>query len=469
MRPHPSESKVADIGRAVDGRRIVNETEGWMRGLIACRNNLSPATPLRGARITGVLHMTAQTAVLIETLSALGADLRWCSSNAFSTQDSVAAAVAKARSASIFAWKGQTPQEYWWCVKKACTWPGGKGPNLILDTGGDLTHLIHVGVDYEISYERTGAPPPHLLGLEPAEESAVILNMLRDQYLRNPAHWRELVQEVVGVCEQTSSGVHRLRQRESNGSLLFPAMSINDCITKSKIENIYGIKHSVLNGLLCALDVMLAGKTVLICGFGDVGMGCAMAMKAAGARCLVAETDPVRALMAGMEGYQVTTIETVLSEVDMFITATGDSGVIRMEHMLKMKKNAVVGNMGHFNREIDMESLRKYPGTKAIEVKPNVQRWTFQDGHSITLLAEGRLLNLICGTGNPSLVMSIAFTLQVLTQAHLWKNRNLAQTLPTVCVPPRKIDTQAALYHLPCIGAELTVSTNNPISSNEVL
>eukprot|EP00178_Gracilaria_changii_P000811 TRINITY_DN1103_c0_g1_i1.p2 TRINITY_DN1103_c0_g1~~TRINITY_DN1103_c0_g1_i1.p2 ORF type:complete len:469 (+),score=63.10 TRINITY_DN1103_c0_g1_i1:1419-2825(+) len=452
----PLESVVADITQASDGRRIVDEVEHSMGGLIACRNELRAAAPLRGARITGVLHMTAQTAVLIDTLSALGADLRWCSSNAFSTKNSVAAAVAEARSATLFAWKGQTLQEYWWCIKKACTWPDGKGPNIILDTGGDLTHLIHAGVEYEISYERTGAPP-EMFGSQPDEQSAVMLDMLREQHLRNPAHWRELVQELVGVCEQTSSGVHRVRQRESNGSLLFPVMNINDCITKSKVENIHGIKHSVVNALFRALDIMLAGKVILICGFGDVGMGCAMAMKAAGARCLVAETDPVRALVAGMDGYQIRTLETVLPEVDMFITATGSCGVIRVEHMLKMKKNAVVGNMGHFNREIDMESLRKYPGTKVIEVKPNVHRWVFEDGHSIVVLAEGGLMNLVCGTGNPSFVMSIAFTLQVLTQIHLWRNRNSAKTSPTVRVPPRAIDTQAALYHLPCIDAEVTV------------
>lgn len=464
MGPQPAEWKVADITRAEDGRRIVNEVERSMSGLIACRNELSPASPLQGARITGVLHMTAQTAVLIETLSALGADLRWCSSNAFSTRDSVAAAVAKAQSASLFAWNGQTLQEYWSCIKQACTWPDGKGPNIILDTGGDLTHLIHVGVEYEVSCERFAVPPPHLLATEQDREGAVILNILRDQYIQNPAHWRELVQTLLAVCEQTSSGVHRLHHRQQIGSLLFPVMSINDCIMKSKVENVYGIKHSVVNGLFCALDIMLAGKVVVVCGFGDVGMGCAAAMKAAGARCIVTEIDPVRALVAGMEGFQVAALETVLSEADLFITATGSYGVIGVEHMLKMKKNAIVGNMGHFNREIDLESLRDYPGTKVFEVKPNVHRWEFRDGHSIILLAEGRLLNLICGNGNPSLVMSIAFTLQVLTQVYLWQNRNTAKMSPSVCVPPKTIDTQAALYHLPCINAELTVSTNNSAS-----
>lgn len=460
------DGKVADLTQAEHGRRIINEVEYSMGGLLACRNQLSSAIPLKGVRITGVLHMTAETAVLIESLSALGADLRWCSSNAFSTRDSVAAALAKAQSAAVFAWKGQTLQEYWWCIKQACTWPDGTGPNIILDTGGDLGHLIHTGVEYELSCERAGPPSSHLSAIESEEESPVVLTILREQHLQNPSFWREMVKKLVGVCEQTSSGVHRLQQREANGNLLFQVMSINDCIMKSNIENIYGIKHSVVKGLFCALDIMLAGKTVLVCGFGDVGKGCAAAMKAAGARCIVSEMDPIRALIAGMEGYQVAKLETVLSEIDIFITATGSHDVIHVDHMLKMKKNAVVGNMGHFRREIDLESLRQYPGAKVNEVRPNVHQWVFPDGHSIILLAEGRLLNLICGTGNPSFVMSIAFTLQVLTQVHLWKSRNLERKSPAVRVPPKTVDTQAALYHLSCINAELTATTNNSVASN---
>ncbi|KAI0562133.1 S-adenosyl-L-homocysteine hydrolase [Gracilaria domingensis] len=455
MSQHHFESKVAVLERAAEGRRVVDEVQRNMGGLVACRNHLSPVAPLKGARITGVLHVTAQTAVLIDTLYALGADLRWCSSNAHSTQDNVAAAIAISQSASVFAWKGETLHEYWWCIKKACTWPDGKGPDIILDTGGDLTYLIHVGVEYETSRERRETVPDNLR-CETRELSDVMQSVLQEQFLQDRSYWRELAQNVVGVCEQTSSGVHRVREREINGSLLFPVMNINDCIMKSKVENIYGIKHSVSNGLFRALDILLAGKTVLVCGFGDVGMGCAMAMMAAGARCIVAETDPVRALIARMEGFQVTTIENVVSEVDLFITATGTSRVIRIEHMLKMKRNAIVGNMGHFDREIDLDSLRKYPGIKTVEVKPNIHRWVFQDGHSITLLAEGKLLNLICGTGNPSVVMSIAFTLQVLTQILLWEKRHTSQGPPTVSVPPRTIDAQAALYHLPCIDAQLT-------------
>jgi len=458
----PKQYKVRDIELADFGRKELDLAEVEMPGLIACRKRWGDSKPLKGAKITGSLHMTVQTAVLIETLAALGAEVRWCSCNIFSTQDHAAAVIARDRSSAVFAWKGESLEEYWDCTLRALTWynEAGEedpeaGPNLIVDDGGDATLLIHEGVQWEASYEENGKLP------DPADvedpEMKCVYAVLASTLQKNPKKWRTIAKNMVGVSEETTTGVHRLYTMAANNKLLFPAINVNDCVTKSKFDNLYGCKHSLPDGLCRATDVMIAGKQCLVLGYGDVGKGCAQALKAAGARVAVAEVDPICALQACMEGIPVRTIEDVIDTCDIYVTATGNKGIIMLEHMKKMKNNAIVCNIGHFDNEIDMAGLESSGAEKTV-IKPQVDRWVFPEtGNGIIILAEGRLMNLGCATGHPSFVMSCSFTNQTLAQMDLWKHRNDGHyNAGEVRTLPKKLDEEVARLHLEHLDAHLT-------------
>merc|ERR1712151_10694 len=403
-----SESIVKDMELADWGRKELNIAEVEMPGLMSSRAEFGEAKPLAGAKITGSLHMTIQTAVLIETLTALGAEVRWCSCNIYSTQDHAAAAIAKAGSAAVFAWKGETLQEYWDCTEKALTWPNDDGPTIIVDDGGDATLLIHEGVKAEIAFEQDPKNKPDPESAD-NEEIKWVRTIILKNLESNPRKWRNMAERCHGVSEETTTGVLRLYDMAKNGELLFPAINVNDSVTKSKFDNVYGCKHSLPDGIMRATDVMIAGKSVVICGFGDVGKGCASAMRNCGAKVIVTEIDPICALQAAMEGYRVMTLENCLDFADIYVTATGNFNIITATHMSKMKNNAIVGNIGHFDNEIDMAGLTAWPGIEQTEIKAQVDSYKFPDGHSVINLAAGRLLNLGCATGHPSFVMSNSF------------------------------------------------------------
>jgi len=450
--------RVADISLADFGRKEIEIAEHEMPGLMTCRREYGTEV-FRGARISGSLHMTIQTAVLIETLKHLGAEVRWCSCNIFSTQDHAAAAIARDGSAAVFAWKGETLEEYWECTLNAITWPvdeKGDGCDLIVDDGGDMTLLIHEGVKAEKLYAENGTIPDP--DSTTNAEFKCVLTILRRELPKNPKKWTQLAARMVGVSEETTTGVHRLYTMAEKGELLFPAINVNDSVTKSKFDNLYGCKHSLPDGLCRATDVMIAGKRAVICGYGDVGKGCAQAMKAAGAIVYVTEIDPICALQAAMEGYQVVRLTSVVSIGDIFITTTGNKGIIMAEHMAKMKNNAIVGNIGHFDNEIDIDGL--YAATTRINIKPQVDRLVFPDGHGIILLAEGRLMNLGCATGHPSFVMSSSFTNQTLAQIELWTKKTTNQyETGKVYTLPKILDEKVARLHLGSLGVELTELT----------
>jgi adenosylhomocysteinase len=438
--------RVADLSLAEFGRREITLAEHEMPGLMAMRDEYGARQPLRGARVTGSLHMTVQTAVLIETLVALGAEVRWASCNIFSTQDHAAAAIAKA-GIPVFAWKGESLEEYWWCTEQALTWPQG-GPNMILDDGGDATLLVHKGAEFE----RAGAvPDPESAD---SEEFQVVLRLLRASLERDPQKWTKIADGVVGVTEETTTGVHRLYEMQEKGTLLFPAINVNDSVTKSKFDNIYGCRHSLIDGINRATDVMIAGKSTVLCGYGDVGKGCAQSLRGQGARVLVTEIDPICALQACMDGYQVVRLEDVVETADIFITATGNRDIITADHMRRMKHQAIVGNIGHFDNEIDIAGLARVEGIERVNVKPQVDEWRFPDGHSIIVLSEGRLLNLGNATGHPSFVMSNSFTNQTIAQIELFTRHEEYEK--QVYVLPKRLDEKVARLHLDALGARLT-------------
>ncbi|MDD3107805.1 MAG: adenosylhomocysteinase [Alistipes sp.] len=436
--------KVADLKLSDWGRKEIEMAEKEMPGLMAVRRKYSAQKPLKGARITGSLHMTIQTAVLIETLVELGADVRWASCNIFSTQDHAAAAIAKA-GVPVFAWKGESLEEYWWCTAMALSFPGGKGPNLIVDDGGDATLLIHKGYAAENEASTLDHTPS-------SHEESVILNVLKTLLHEEPKKWHTTLSEMKGVSEETTTGVHRLYQMQSRGELLFPAINVNDSVTKSKFDNLYGCRESLADGIKRATDVMIAGKVVVVCGYGDVGKGCAQSMRSYGARVIVTEIDPICALQAAMEGFEVKTVEDALPLGNIYVTTTGNCDIIRIEHMAQMRDQAIVCNIGHFDNEIQMDKLNNYPGVLRTEIKPQVDKYTFPDGHSIFILAEGRLVNLGCATGHPSFVMSNSFTNQTLAQLELW-------TKPmeiNVYRLPKHLDEEVARLHLESLGVHLT-------------
>ena len=449
--------KVADLSLAAWGRNEIRLAEQEMPGLMAAREEYGPTQPLAGLKIAGSLHMTVQTAVLIETLMDLGADVRWVSCNIFSTQDHAAAAVAVGRDgtpenpkgAAVFAWKGETLEEYWWCTDQMLTWPDGSGPDLLVDDGGDATLLMHKGVEYG-----TAANVPEFNPEVDPEEWGVILELLRKTLTEEPGKWARVTKNMKGVSEETTTGVHRLYEMEKDGSLLFPAINVNDSVTKSKFDNLYGCRHSVIDGLNRATDVMLSGKTAVVLGYGDVGKGCAQALKAQGARVYVTEIDPICALQACMEGLTVATLEDVIEKADVFITATGNKDIITAADMARMKDKAIVANIGHFDNEIDMAGLERVPGIRKEEIKPQYHEWTFPDGHSVLILAEGRLMNLGCATGHPSFVMSASFTNQVIAQIELATNTDQYEN--KVYVLPKHLDEKVARLHLDKLGARLT-------------
>jgi adenosylhomocysteinase len=442
--------KVADIGLAEFGRKEIKLAEHEMPGLMAMREEYGASQPLKGARVMGSLHMTVQTAVLIETLVALGAEVRWASCNIFSTQDHAAAAIAAA-GIPVFAWKGETLEEYWWCTEQALTWPGHDGPNMILDDGGDATLLVHKGVEFE----KAGAvPDPESAD---SEEFRIVLSLLARTLDEDPQKWTRMGAGILGVTEETTTGVHRLYEMHEKGSLLFPAINVNDSVTKSKFDNLYGCRHSLVDGINRGTDVMIAGKTALICGYGDVGKGCAQSLRGQGARVLIAEIDPICALQASMDGYQVARLEDVVGDVDIFVTATGNRDIITADHMGRMKHQAIVGNIGHFDNEIDMAGLERVPGIERVNIKPQVDEWRFSDGHSIIVLSEGRLLNLGNATGHPSFVMSNSFTNQVIAQVELFTKRD--DYAKQVHVLPKHLDEKVARLHLGSLGARLTELT----------
>ena len=449
--------KVRDLDLAELGRKEIRLAEQEMPGLMALRERYRESQPLAGARIMGSLHMTVQTAVLIETLSELGADVRWVSCNIFSTQDSAAAAVVVGPNGSpeepqgipVFAWKGETLEEYWWCTVEALKWPDGGGPSLIVDDGGDATLLVHKGAEYEIEGKVPDFDPE-----TESEEWGVILDALRGEQLRDDQCFRTIAAGIRGVSEETTTGVHRLYQMEKEGNLLFPAINVNDSVTKSKFDNIYGCRHSLPDGLMRATDVMLGGKVAVICGFGEVGKGCAQALRGQGCRVIVTEIDPICALQAAMEGYEVQTVEDVVETADIFVTTTGNFDIITASHMSRMKDKAIVGNIGHFDNEIDMAGLKKIPGIRCENIKPQYDEWIFPDGHSVLILAEGRLLNLGCATGHPSFVMSASFTNQVLAQLELWEHPERYEK--KVYVLPKALDEEVARLHIGQLGVKLT-------------
>jgi adenosylhomocysteinase len=413
---------------------------------MSIRKKYAAERPLAGVRITGSLHMTIQTAVLIETLAELGATVRWASCNIFSTQDHAAAAIAKT-GVPVFAWKGESLEEYWWCTYKAVTFSDGKGPELVVDDGGDVTLLIHKGYQLEEGDDWVNTPSG-------SHEEKVIKDLLKEVHAENPYRWHEMVKDWRGVSEETTTGVHRLYKLHEAGKLLVPAFNVNDSVTKSKFDNLYGCRHSLIDGINRALDVMIAGKTAVVCGYGDVGKGCAQSLRGQGARVIVTEVDPINALQAAMEGYEVTTIEETLGRGDIYVTTTGNRDVITIEHLSAMKDQAVVCNIGHFDNEIQVDKLYNFPGIRRTNIKPQVDKYTFPAGQEIFLLAEGRLVNLGCATGHPSFVMSNSFSNQVLAQLDLWKNRNVYK--PAVYILPKKLDEEVARLHLEKIGVKLT-------------
>jgi adenosylhomocysteinase len=448
--------KVADLSLAAFGRKEIQLAEHEMPGLMAMREEYGSAQPLRGARITGSLHMTIQTAVLIETLVALGAQVRWASCNIFSTQDHAAAAIVVGASGTpeapagvpVYAWKGETLSEYWWCTEQVLLWPDGEGPNMILDDGGDATLLVHRGAQFE----EAGAVPA--TAADDSEEYGVILDVLRRSLTEDAKRWGRVSAGIKGVTEETTTGVHRLYEMRQDGSLLFPAINVNDSVTKSKFDNKYGCRHSLVDGINRATDVLIGGKVAVVCGYGDVGKGCAESLRGQGARVIVTEIDPICALQAAMDGYQVSTVDDVVGIADIFVTATGCRDVLTAEHMTKMKHQAIVGNIGHFDNEIDMAGLARVPGVSRENIKPQVDEWRFADGHAIIVLSEGRLLNLGNATGHPSFVMSNSFTNQVLAQIELFTKP--AEYPVGVYVLPKYLDEKVARLHLDALGVKLT-------------
>jgi adenosylhomocysteinase len=455
--------KVADLSLAAFGRKEIELAEHEMPGLMALRREFGPHQPLASKKIAGSLHMTVQTAVLIETLAALGADVRWVSCNIFSTQDHAAAAVVVGRNGTtenpqgipVFAWKGETLEEYWWCTEQMLTWPDGSGPDSIVDDGGDATLLIHMGTEYE-----TGGVVPQAEDSD-SHEYRVILDLLRRSVAEQPGKYSRMGAAIIGVTEETTTGVHRLYEFERAGTLLFPAINVNDSVTKSKFDNKYGCRHSLIDGINRGTDVMIAGKLAVICGYGDVGKGCVESLRGQGARVVVTEVDPICALQAAMDGLEVVQLDDVVSTGDIFVTATGNKDIIMAEHMAAMKHQAIVGNIGHFDNEIDMAGLAKVPGIVKTEVKPQVHTWTFPDGHSIIVLSEGRLLNLGNATGHPSFVMSASFSNQTIAQIELHTNpdRYVVDDKPTVTTLPKHLDEKVARLHLEAVGAKLTQLT----------
>lgn len=441
-----SDYKVADINLADYGRKEIEIAEKEMPGLIGIREKFAKEQPLKGVRISGSLHMTIQTAVLIETLAALGADVRWASCNIFSTQDHAAAAIAAA-GIPVFAWKGETLEEYWWCTYQALTFPGGKGPQLIVDDGGDATLLIHKGFEAE--------KDASILDVETdVEEEIEILKLLKNTLKEDNKKWHRTVEEWKGVSEETTTGVHRLYKMEKTGKLLVPAINVNDSVTKSKFDNLYGCRESLSDGIKRATDVMLAGKVAVVCGYGDVGKGSAQSLRGFGCRVIVTEIDPICALQAAMEGYEVTTVEDTLGRADIYVTTTGNKDIITIDHMEKMKDQAIVCNIGHFDNEIQVEKLKKFPGIKHVNIKPQVDKYEFPNGNAIFMLAEGRLVNLGCATGHPSFVMSNSFANQTLAQIDLWKNKDVYEN--KVYILSKQLDEDVARYHLEKIGVKLT-------------
>lgn len=435
------------------GRLEIELAEAEMPGLMACRTEFGGSQPFKGAKIAGSLHMTIQTAVLIETLTALGAEVRWCSCNIFSTQDHAAAACAR-DSAAVFAWKGETLEEYWWCTEQALTWPDADGADLLVDDGGDATLLIHEGAKAEEEFAKSGKLPDPTSTDNP--EFQIVLRIIRDGLAAHPRKWSKMAENMVGVSEETTTGVKRLYEMMATGDLFFPAINVNDAVTKSKFDNVYGCRHSLPDGIMRATDVMIAGKCAFVAGYGDVGKGCASALKAGGARVIVSEIDPICALQATMEGYEVKPMEDCITYVDIFITTTGNKDIIMAADMARMKNNAIVGNIGHFDNEIDMAGVMTYPGIKRQNIKPQVDRFIFPDGHGVIILAEGRLLNLGCATGHPSFVMSCSFTNQVIAQLELWNERKTGKYEKKVYVLPKHLDEKVAALHLPKLGAKLT-------------
>jgi adenosylhomocysteinase len=454
--PAATDFKVADLSLAEFGRKEIRLAEHEMPGLMSIRAEFADAQPLKGARITGSLHMTVQTAVLIETLTALGAEVRWCSCNIFSTQDHAAAAIAVGPDGTpdapagvpVYAWKGETLEEYWWCTEQVLLWPDGSGPNMILDDGGDATLLVHMGTEFEA---KGSVPDDATAG---SEEEKVILGLLRRSLREDPNRWTAIGKGIMGVTEETTTGVHRLYQLAEKGELLFPAINVNDSVTKSKFDNLYGCRHSLIDGINRATDVMIGGKVAVVCGFGDVGKGCSESLRAQGARVIVTEIDPICALQAAMQGYQVAPLEDVVEQADIFITATGNKNIITADHMKRMKHQAIVGNIGHFDNEIDMAGLATLDGVRKVNIKPQVDEWVFPDGHAIIVLSEGRLLNLGNATGHPSFVMSNSFSNQTIAQIELFtKNDDYEKK---VYVLPKHLDEKVARLHLDALGVRLT-------------
>jgi adenosylhomocysteinase len=456
--------KVADLSLAEFGRKEIRLAEHEMPGLMSVREEYARSQPLRGARVTGSLHMTVQTAVLIETLVALGAQVRWASCNIFSTQDHAAAAVAVGPDGTpenpsgvpVFAWKGETLPEYWWCTEQALTWPGERGPNMLLDDGGDATLLVHKGAEFEA----VGSVPD--AADDDSEEWQVVLGVLRASLAADPGTWTAAAAEIRGVTEETTTGVHRLYEMASAGTLKFPAINVNDSVTKSKFDNKYGCRHSLVDGINRATDVLIGGKVAVVCGYGDVGKGCAESLRGQGARVIVTEIDPICALQAAMDGFQVARLEDVVSTADIFISATGNYHIITAEHMSQMKHQAIVGNIGHFDNELDMAGLARQPGVRRNNIKPQVDEWIFPDGHSVIILSEGRLLNLGNATGHPSFVMSNSFTNQVIAQVELFTR---SEDYPLgVHVLPKHLDEKVARLHLDALGVRLTTLTKEQAS-----
>jgi len=446
LKPVKPDFKVADIKLADWGRKSIQVSEHEMPGLMSIRAKYAPKKPLKGVRISGSLHMTIETAILIETLVALGADVRWASCNIFSTQDQAAAAIAKTGT-PVFAWKGETLEEYWECTMRMLTWPNGKGPELIVDDGGDATLLIHKGYELENGSDWVKTPSG-------SHEEQVIKDLLKNVYKENPTHWHTVVKEWKGVSEETTTGVHRLYQRLEAGQLLVPAINVNDSVTKSKFDNLYGCRESLVDGIKRATDVMIAGKVAVVCGYGDVGKGSAQSLRGLGAIVQVTEIDPICALQAAMAGFEVVTLEQTLGKADIYVTCTGNKDIITVEHLVKMKDQAIVCNIGHFDNEIQVDKLNKTKGVTKVNIKPQVDRYDVPGGRSIYMLAEGRLVNLGCATGHPSFVMSNSFSNQVLAQMDLWTNR--AKYSPGVYILPKKLDEEVARLHLAKIGVKLT-------------
>jgi len=453
--------KVADLSLAEFGRKEIELAEHEMPGLMAMRAEYGTSKPLSGARVTGSLHMTVQTAVLIETLVALGAEVRWASCNIFSTQDHAAAAVVVGpdgtvddpKGVAVYAWKGESLEDYWWCTEQALIWDDDEGPNMILDDGGDATLLVHKGVEFE---KAGSVPDPSTTD---NSEFAVVLARLAESLSTNPGRWTQIANRIRGVTEETTTGVHRLYEMERSGELLFPAINVNDSVTKSKFDNKYGCRHSLIDGLNRATDVLIGGKVAVVCGFGDVGKGCAQSLAGQGARVIVTEVDPICALQAAMEGYQVATLEDVVETADIFISATGNKDVVTAADMGRMKHQAIVGNIGHFDNEIDMAGLAKVPGIQRVNVKPQVDKWIFPDGHAVIILSEGRLLNLGNATGHPSFVMSNSFTNQTMAQIELFTKPGQYEN--RVFVLPKHLDEKVARLHLDALGVKLTRLTDD--------